>query len=107
MAAEKGPSPVKSVWGVPLQSHVDLPSLSDVMSEELAKDLSEKEKKSEMKKIADQISKTEVDGAHASTLLDELDIDDGDDCTDDLLIAQMLQLQFDQVLIQLKFGAPF
>ncbi len=88
------PSPVKSVWGVPLQAHVESPSLNEVMSEQLAKDLIEKEEQSELKKIISELDDDEADfvlGAEAAEPEDETD------CADDLLIAQMLQLQFDQV----------
>ena len=97
------PGPVKSVWGVPLQTHFTSPSLSEVMSEQLANDLTEKEEKSELKKLVDQMrmveDRAEVDGACASDTLEvgNFVLEESDDCTDDLLIAQMLQLQFDQV----------
>ena len=59
-------SQVKSVWGVPLQSQDQAPSLSDVMSEQMATDLQEKEDKSELKKIVAHIRETEgtVDPFH-------------------------------------------
>lgn len=96
------PGPVKSVWGVPLQTHFNSPSLSEVMSEQLANDLTEKEEKSELKKLVEQIRKAdgEVDGACSGSTLEVENFvleDESNDCTDDLLIAQMLQLQFDQV----------
>ena len=101
------PGPVKSVWGVPLQSHFNSPSLSEVMSEQLANDLNEKEEKSELKKLVDQIRMAEdgaeVDGASCASgtlAVENFVLDEADDCTDDLLIAQMLQLQFDQVQTQ-------
>lgn len=98
------PGPVKSVWGVPLQTHFNSPSLSEVMSEQLANDLTEKEEKSELKKLVEQIknSNDEVDGACSGNIVFE---DEANDCTDDLLIAQMLQLQFDQVgCLELSVG---
>ena len=104
------PGPVKSVWGVPLQTHFNSPSLSEVMSEQLANDLTEKEEKSELKKLVEQIknSNDDVDGACSGNAL-EIDNfvfeDEANDCTDDLLIAQMLQLQFDQVgCLELSVG---
>ena len=94
--------PVKSVWGVPLQSHQDLPSLNDVMSEQLAKDLLEKEEQTELKKILDELQlddELEAGAVAACSVAFEGEAEDEDetDCADDLLIAQMLQLQFDQV----------
>ena len=90
-------SQVKSVWGVPLQSQDQAPSLSDVMSEQMATDLQEKEDKSELKKIVAHIRETEGTVEASESFADnEADVAD-EQCTDDLLIAQMLQLQFDQV----------
>lgn len=95
--------PVKSVWGVPLQSNQDLPSLNDVMSEQLAKDLLEKEEQTELKKILDELQLDDEMEAGAAVAASsagfegEAEDEDDTDCADDLLIAQMLQLQFDQV----------
>ena len=114
--ADPPPAAVKSVWGVPLQTHVELPSLHDVMSEQLAKDLLEKEEQSELKKILEEIQFEDVADYGCPLIAEAVDPpasfsgnveseeaffdEDEAACADDLLIAQMLQLQFDKVCKQ-------
>ncbi len=101
------PAPTKNAWGVkpsaPAASAAALPaaapSLAEVMSEQLAGDLAQKEEDDMVKTfqmvpdsatVADEVRSA----AQAAGLLPEEEVTE--DCKDDLLIAQMLQMQFDK-----------
>ena len=94
---EVKPQPKKNPWGVPVNA-TPATSFSEVMSEQLASNLQDKEHK-----ILDGTDKTKSStasaiGASADLTDEELAkmLADETDCTDDLVIAQMLQMQFDK-----------
>ena len=73
----------KCLWGAP-KNPEPVTSLEDVMSEQLASDLQTKEETKILKKDSDEIP---------PELLKEIE---NEGTSDDLLIAQMLQMQFDK-----------
>ena len=73
----------KCQWGAP-KNPEPVTSLEDVMSEQLASDLQTKEETKILKKDSDEIP---------PELLKEIE---NEGTSDDLLIAQMLQMQFDK-----------
>jgi RIO kinase 3 len=87
--------PAKCAWGVTLGAASTEPvaSLSDVMSEQLATEMLLKEKKKAEDKwevLKEEDKAEEAAGGAAAVQVSETE------CTDDLLIAQMLQMQFDR-----------
>ena len=89
-------APSRPAWGVvPMLSgsSVEGPSLSEVMSEQLAKEIQKKEKDLVKFEIPPELL---VPPEPASPTAIAAAVAEEDSCADDLLIAQMLQMQFDQ-----------
>ncbi len=87
------PAPPRNAWGVaPAAAPASAPtSLSEVMSEQLAGQLAKKEEEEDEKVLCRQFEGfSEAAAASASAQAED------DECKDDLLIAQMLQMQFDK-----------
>ncbi len=87
---EKSKKEYKNPWGL-VEKPVEVQNLTEVMSEQLAKDLVEKEERK----------------------LDDFPVEESlfqasnDACADDLLIAQMLQMQFDKEYDQVTNPSSF
>ena len=93
---ESEPKIKKNPWGIP-SNPVPETSLSDVMSEQLASDLQAKDDRPEA--VAKSACQAVSNEAGAEKLSDEdfaKMVADETDCKDDLVIAQMLQMQFDR-----------
>ncbi len=102
------PAPTRNAWGAAAATAAspaaNTTSLADVMSEQLAGDLAKKEDAKLAKTIGgDEGQQAAVAMEAAAMTADDdealarkLQQQDTEECKDDLLIAQMLQMQFDQ-----------